>query len=105
MWKTSWFFKRLCSARRYEVILTRLPIGLVQLWVMPWQASGCKLATTERESEREREIYLKPDQPGCGHKAADTAESSERRMTVCLPGRSTYRSDGDLSSYVTKLYR
>ncbi len=33
--------------------------------------------------EREREFYLTPDQPGCGHKAADTAESSECSMSIC----------------------
>ena len=32
--------------------------------------------------EREREFYLTPNQPGFGHKAADTAESSERSMSV-----------------------
>lgn len=34
---------------------------------------------------KEREFYLTPDQHGCGHKAADTAKSSERSMSVCLP--------------------
>ena len=55
--------------------------------------------------EREREFYLTPDKPGCGHKAADTAESSERSMSLCLLGRSMYRPGGDRSIYITKLYR
>ncbi len=38
----------------------------------------------EREREREREFYFTPDQPGCGHKAADTVESSECSMSICL---------------------
>ena len=49
--------------------------------------------------EREREFYLTPDKPGCGHKA-DTAESSERGMSLCPLGRSMYRSGGDLSIYI-----
>ena len=55
----------------------------------------------EREKEKEREFYLTPDQPGCGHKAADTAESSECSMSICLPGGSMYRSSGDLLSNIT----
>ena len=42
--------------------------------------------------EREKEFYLTPDKPGCGHKAADTAEPSERSESLCLLGRSMYRS-------------
>ena len=47
----------------------------------------------------EREFYLTPDQPWCGHKAADTsAESSECSMSIYLPGGSMCRSGGDLLS-------
>ena len=38
-----------------------------------------------RERERERVLFNGP--AGCGHKAADTAESSQRSTSVCLPGR------------------
>ena len=53
---------------------------------------------------RAREKFnLTPDKPGCGHKAADTAESSERSMSLCLLGRPMYRSGGDLSIYAHAL--
>lgn len=60
------------------------------------------------ERGRERDCYLTPDH---GHKAADTAGSSERSMSVFSAGQVyvrtvlVYRSGGDLSIYFTTLYR
>ena len=65
---------------------------------------GRTCSHSSRSREREREFYLTRTSP-CGHKAADTAESSEHSMSVCLPGRSMYRSGGDLSIYVTRQER
>lgn len=42
------------------------------------------LSLSEREIKKEFQLM------------ADTAESSECSMSVCLPGRSMYRSGGDL---------
>ncbi len=79
---------------------------MVETWDKTNAVCRRSMAAFQHIFEREREFYLAPAVPGCGHMAAGTAEVHTPLSPAC---RSIYKADLDLGlirpfclCYVTK---